>query len=277
MEWREEAIVLGIRRHGETSVVAELMTRSRGRHLGLVQGGRSRAQRPVLQPGNLVEARWRARLDEHLGSLTVEPVQLRSAGLMESAIALHAVQLLAAHIRLLPERDPHERLYDACQAILSQLQACEAVLRPQSASADHVEEAALIGHMMLRFELALLEEMGIGLDLEVCALSGATTGLSYVSPKTGRAVTAAAGAPWADKLLPLPAFLVQDSGCTVVELQSGYALTGHFLMRNIWEPRGINPPDSRYGFLSALVRYLEVRMAGPAANAQPHPVDGTAA
>ena len=108
MEWREEAIILGVRRHGETSVVAELMTRTRGRHLGLVRGGRSRRQQPVLQPGNRVEANWRARLDEHLGTLTVEPVEMRAAAFMESALALQGVQLLAAHIRLLAERDPHE-------------------------------------------------------------------------------------------------------------------------------------------------------------------------
>ena len=163
MEWREEGIVLGVRRQGETSAVAEVMTRERGRHLGLVRGGRSRRLQPVLQPGNQVEATWRARLDEHLGFMTVEPVQLRAARLMESAVGLHGIQLLAAHIRLLPERDPHPRLYDAIQTIVA-----------------HLEEPLLAGALILRVEVMLLEDLGFGLGLDTCAASGRRDDLVYV-------------------------------------------------------------------------------------------------
>ena len=165
MEWREEAIVLGVRRHGETSVIAEVMTRSRGRHLGIVRGGRSRRQQPVLQPGNTVEAHWRARLDEHMGTFVLEPLTLRAASLIESAAALNAVQLAAAHIRLLPERDPHPRLYDGLAVLIEHLTA------PQPVAA-----------LMLRFEIALLEELGFGLDLSQCAATGQTHDLVYHAP-----------------------------------------------------------------------------------------------
>ncbi len=158
MEWREEGIVLGVRRQGETSVVAEVMTRSRGRHLGLVRGGRSRRLQPVLQPGNTVDATWRARLDEHLGFMTVEPVTLRAARLMESAVGLYGIQLLAAHLRLLPERDAHPRLFDTLALIV-----------------EHLDDPVAAGSLILRFEIALLEELGFGLDLETCAATGGRT------------------------------------------------------------------------------------------------------
>ncbi|MBP0616012.1 DNA repair protein RecO [Jiella mangrovi] len=238
MEWREEAIVLGVRRHGETSVIAEVMTRSRGRHLGIVRGGRSRRQQPVLQPGNTVEAHWRARLDEHMGTFILEPLTLRAASLIESAAALNAVQLAAAHLRLLAERDPHPRLYDGLAVILEHL------AEPQTTSA-----------LMLRFEIALLEELGFGLDLAQCAATGQTSDLVYVSPKTGRAVSREAGAPWHDKLLPLPAFLAKEGGDEgAAEIAQGFRLTGYFLARNVFEPRGLKEPEARHGLIAALAK-----------------------
>ncbi|WP_102957821.1 DNA repair protein RecO [Mangrovicella endophytica] len=238
MEWREEAIVLGVRRHGETSVIAELMTRDRGRHLGLVRGGRSRKQQPVLQPGNQVDALWRARLDEHMGTLVLEPVELRAARLMESGVGLHGVQLLAAHLRLLPERDPHPRLYDGLRLIL-----------------DHLEDASDAGELILRFEVLLLEELGFGLDLDRCAATGTREDLVYVSPKSGRAVSRDAGAPWHDKLLALPAFLrASDQRAAGSELEEGFALTGFFLRRHVYEPRGLEESSSRNAILTAIRR-----------------------
>jgi len=238
MEWREEGIVLGVRRQGETSAVVEIMTRERGRHLGLVRGGRSRKLQPVLQPGNQVEANWRARLDEHLGFMTVEPLALRAAKLMETAIGLHGIQLLAAHVRLLPERDAHPRLYDALQTIV-----------------EHLEDPIAAGVMILRFEVALLEELGFGLDLETCAATGAREDLVYVSPKSGRAVSRAAGEPWKDRLLPLPGFLTE--GLTrpdAAHLAAGFRMTGFFLARHVWEPRAVEPPPSRAGALNEIAR-----------------------
>ncbi len=241
MEWREEGIVLGVRRQGETSAVAEVMTRERGRHLGLVRGGRSRRLQPVLQPGNQVEATWRARLDEHLGFMTVEPVQLRAARLMESAVGLHGIQLLAAHIRLLPERDPHPRLYDAIQTIVA-----------------HLEEPLLAGALILRFEVMLLEDLGFGLDLETCAASGRRDDLVYVSPKSGRAVSREAGEPWKDRLLPLPGFLAGGADAPdATGLTQGFRMTRFFLARHVWEPRALEEPVSRSGALGAIGRGSE--------------------
>ncbi|UIJ70560.1 DNA repair protein RecO [Aurantimonas sp. HBX-1] len=236
MEWREEAIVLGVKRHGETSVIAEVMTRERGRHLGLVRGGRSRKQQPVLQPGNSVEVHWRARLDEHMGTFVLEPVELRAARLMEDGVGLNGIQLVAAHLRLLAERDPHPRLYDGLMVIV-----------------DHLDTPDKAAELMLRFEIALLEELGFGLDLERCAATGRRDDLAYVSPKTGRAVSREAGAPWHDKLLPLPAFLSsQDTGADAASLAEAYRMTGYFLARHVFEPRGIAEPTSRGSFLAAV-------------------------
>ena len=236
MEWREDAIVLGVRRHGETSVIAEVMTRERGRHLGLVRGGRSRKQQPMLQPGNSVAIHWRARLDEHMGTFLIEPLELRAARLMENGIGLNGVQLVAAHLRLLAERDPHARLYDGLVVIV-----------------DHLDEPDKAAELMLRFEIALLEELGFGLDLERCAATGRRDDLVYVSPKTGRAVSRDAGEPWRDKLLPLPAFLIEsDTACDPQSLVDGFRMTGYFLSRHVFEPRGLAEPLSRAGFLAAI-------------------------
>ncbi|NDV86643.1 DNA repair protein RecO [Aurantimonas aggregata] len=236
MEWREEAIVLGVKRHGETSVIAEVMTRERGRHLGLVRGGRSRKQQPVLQPGNSVEVHWRARLDEHMGTFILEPVELRAARLMEDGVGLNGIQLVAAHLRLLAERDPHPRLYDGLMVIV-----------------DHLDTPDKAAELMLRFEIALLEELGFGLDLERCAATGRRDDLAYVSPKTGRAVSREAGAPWHDKLLPLPAFLnTEGTNADAASLADAYRMTGYFLARHVFEPRGIAEPASRGSFLAAV-------------------------
>ena len=241
MEWRDEGIILGLRKHGETSVIAEVMTRAHGRHLGIVRGGRSKRLQPVLQPGNSVDLVWRARLDEHLGQYQVELLNARAGRLMESAIGVHGVQAMAALLRLLPERDSHPRLHDAFAIILDSL--------------DTPEEA---GALYVRFELAVLEDLGFGLDLTACAATGARTDLVYVSPKSGRAVSAAAGAPWADRMLALPAFLPDRTQvCTSAEtLGQAFRLTGYFLGRHVFEPRGVEPPISRESFCTAALRAM---------------------
>jgi len=241
MEWHDEGIVLGTRKHGETSVILEAMTVAHGRHLGLVRGGRSKRLQPVLQPGNRVELTWRARLDEHLGTFQVEPLELNAARLIGSAVAVYGIQTLGAHLRLLPERDPHPGLFEALGVI-----------------AAHLDEPMAAGMLVARFELAVLEELGFGLDLSRCALTGGRENLAYVSPKSGRAVTREAGAPWADKLLPLPVFLTagSDALCDGQTLAQAFALTGFFLARHVYEPRGLSEPEARAGFLSALMRSL---------------------
>lgn len=241
MQWQDEGIIIGVRRHGETSVVAELMTRARGRHMGLVRGGRSRSMQPVLQPGNRVEAVWRARLDEHLGDFKLEPVNLRAARLMESATALYGVQAMGSLLRLLPERDPHPHLFEALDIIL-----------------DHMHDPAGAGELFVRFELAVLNDLGFGLDLGECAATGTLEDLVYVSPKSGRAVSRAAGAPYADRLLALPAFLGTQSNRSVdpQSLAVAFRLSGFFLNRHVYEPRGITENAARDGFVQAALKAL---------------------
>ncbi len=190
MEWTDTGIVLGTRRHGEANAILELMTREHGRHLGLVRGGAGTRLKPVLQAGNSVLATWRARLDEHLGHFTIEGLDLRAASFLPAAHAVYGVTHLAALMRLLPERDPHEFVFEALDAALDQL-----------------GDPATVAVLAARFELQLLAELGFGLDLSVCAATGTATDLVYVSPKSGRAVSRAAGEPWRDRLLVLPAFL----------------------------------------------------------------------
>jgi DNA repair protein RecO (recombination protein O) len=233
MQWSDDAIVLGCRRHGEAGVILELMTRDHGRHLGLVHGGRSRRLQPVLQPGNAVRAVWRARLDEHLGTYAVEGEELRSARLIRSPLALYGVATMAALLRLLPERDPHPGVFEAAAVLL-----------------DHLCEPSAPG-LFVRFELEMLAELGFGLDLTRCAATGARTDLIYVSPRSGRAVSAEAGAPYRDRLLALPGFLRgEGSDPSRDELRASFALTGHFLDRRVFEPRGLAAPEARARFVA---------------------------
>lgn len=247
MEWHDVGLVLGSRRLGEADALLELMTRTHGRHLGVVKGGRSRRWASSLQIGNRISVVWRARLDEHVGHYAVEPLDARAAALMADAVALNGVQTLAAHLRLLPERDPHPELYEALCAIL-----------------DHFDRPGLAAELVIRFELAVIDALGFGLDLTECALTGATTDLAWVSPKSGRAATREAGHPHADKLLRLPAFLANGEGddpadwgrASRDDLAAGFRLTAHFFARNVWDPRGLTPPETRAGFVAAVDRAL---------------------
>jgi DNA repair protein RecO (recombination protein O) len=238
MQWTDEGVIIGTRRHGETSLIVELMTLDHGRHLGLVRGGRSRRVLPSLQIGNSVSVTWRARLHEHLGAFAIEVTQPRAARLIEGPAALYAVQSLAALLRLLPERDPHTALYEALCAIL-----------------DLPDGPLLAAAMIVRFEVKLLDDLGFGLDLESCA-GGGEGDLIYVSPKSGRAVSQAAGEPYGDRLLALPGFLLAAPSANVPavrDILAGFDLTGYFLARHVIEPRGLGPQDAR----AALVALVE--------------------
>jgi DNA repair protein RecO (recombination protein O) len=241
MEWTDDGIVLGVRRHGESSAIVELLTREHGRHLGLVRGGASSRMRPLLQPGNGVRAVWRARLDEHLGTYAIEGTRLRAAALLASSHAVYGVTHLAALARLLPERDPHEDIFELLEHTLDDF--------------DDAGEAAV---HLVRFELAMLSELGFGLDLDNCAATGETTELIYVSPKSGGAVSRVAGEPWRDRLLRLPPFLRNSedraNGWSDQDLQDGFALTGLFLLRHVLEPRGQHHSDAREGFINAVMK-----------------------
>jgi DNA repair protein RecO (recombination protein O) len=239
MEWSDEGVVLAVRPHGETGAVLELFTRAHGRHLGLVYGGRSRKLRPILQTGNHVDATWKARLADHLGHFAVEFRKGFAAGIMDDAAALAGLTSIAALTRLLPERDPHPNLYEVTLFVLGFL-----------------DERAMWPALVVRWELALLEELGFGLDLASCAATGKTADLVYVSPKSGRAVSAEAGEPYKDRLLALPAFLrARATGAVTDEdLHAGFALTGHFLDTRVLRPRDMQLPDARARLLSYLGR-----------------------
>jgi DNA repair protein RecO (recombination protein O) len=208
MQWQDQAIIIGVKRHGETSVIAEVMTRGRGRHLGLVRGGRSRSMQPVLQPGNEVELTWRARLDEHLGEYRLEPLKLRAARLMETATAVYGVQAMGALLRLLPERDPHPHLFEALEVIL-----------------DNLHSPADAGELFVRFELAVLNDLGYGLDLAECAATGVRADLA--------------------------------------NLTAAFRLTSFFLHRHVYEPRGIEAGAAREGFVQAALKALKASSKPP--------------
>lgn len=237
MEWMDEGVILSARAHGETSAIVEVFTRDHGRHLGLVMGGRSRRLRPVLQTGNHVEARWRARLEDQLGHLSVEMRRGFAANVLDSAMALNALESMAALVRLLPERDPHPNLYEITLFIL-----------------DLMGDEHGLPALLARWELALLDELGFGLDLSACAATGANDQLIYVSPRSGRAVSASAGEPYKHKLLRLPAFLRggASAGVTRGDVTDAFRLTGFFLQARALEPRGLQLPEPRERLVAGL-------------------------
>ena len=216
MDWRDEGAVLSMRPHGESAAIIEVFTRGHGRHAGVVRGGASRRMAAVVQPGTQVDVVWRARLDDQIGSYTVEPLQSR-AGLMADRLALAGLNAICAMLHAaLPERESHPTLYRHSIALLNALQSA-------GWPPDY-----------LRWELALLEELGFALDLTRCAITGSREDLAYVSPKTGRAVSRemAAGQPWERHLLPLPPFLLSGTAPEAPEIAPALQLSAHFLARH---------------------------------------------
>jgi len=242
MHWIDEGVILSVRPHGETAAVAEIFTRTHGRHLGLVHGGRSGRLRPVLQTGNHVEAVWKARLAEHLGQVRVELRRGYAAMVMEDALALAGLSSMCALARLLPERDPHPSLFEVTLFVLGFL-----------------DEGAVWPALMVRWELALLDELGFGLDLSSCAATGTKEDLIYVSPKSGRAVSASAGEPYKDKLLRLPTFLVKSRQGAIMpqDVIAGLTITGHFLEARVLIPRGEEMPEARLRFKELIERRVK--------------------
>ena len=237
MDWTDEGFVLSARKHGENAAIVTLLTHDNGRHAGLVRGGGSRRARGVYQAGNLVSARWRARLDEHLGAYSCELLYPYAAQLLGEPLQLMALASAVATLdRLLPERAPHPEMFDAFHAVLKAFRVGDGWL------ADFV-----------RWELSLLSALGYGLDLSRCAATGIADGLIYVSPRTGHAVSAAAGEPWRGKLLKLPSFLRREiCAGTLPEILDGLTLTGHFLARCAKETAAQPLPEARTRLLDRL-------------------------
>ncbi len=237
MQWTDEAIVLSARRQGEGSLTLSLLTRAHGRHRGLARGGQKSRQRGLFEPGSRVVAAWQARLAEHLGLLRLEPVDNVAALLLDDPLRLACLEAATSLTEAaLPEREPHPVVHAALGELL-----------------DHLARDAAYAASHLRFELTLLAELGFGLDLAACAVTGTTAELAYVSPKTGRAVSVAAGAAYKDRLLVLPRLLggIGGPGGDVEDLLAGLALAGFFLDRHLFPPGGgrVMPP--------ARARYVE--------------------
>jgi DNA repair protein RecO (recombination protein O) len=247
IEWTDEGIVLSARRHGESAAIVALLTREHGRHLGLVPGGAGRRARGLYEPGNRLRAVWRARLAEHLGHYACELLESRAAELLDDGARLAALGAATSVVDAgLPEREPHARLFDGLDALIATLQ--DGPPLPVWAA------------RYVRFELDLLADLGFGLDLARCAATGATEGLAYVSPKTGRAVSAAAAEPYRDRLLPLPAFLARsgdaENGAPSADILAGLALTGFFLAQHVFSQRPAGPPAARDRLVTLLQRAL---------------------
>ena len=242
MEWRDHGIVLGERRHGESGAIVTLLTAEHGRHAGRVRSTQGARTRGIFVPGNLVLASWRARLDEHLGTYTAELVTPFAARLLEDPGRLACLASACALTDLaLPEREPHPRAFAALGALMEDAQA------PGWAAA------------YVRWELGFLAELGFGLDLRWCAVTGTTADLRYVSPRTGRAVSEAAAAPWRDRLLGLPAFLIDPTAAASADdLRAGLALTGHFLVAHLFAPHGRAEPAARVRLLERIGRLATV-------------------
>ncbi|MEO6300028.1 MAG: DNA repair protein RecO [Paracoccaceae bacterium] len=238
MEWRDEGALLTMRVHGESAAIIEVFTAAHGRHAGVVRGGGSRRMAAVLEPGTQVQVTWSARLDEHLGVFVVEPLVSRAA-ILGDRLALAGLNAVCALLHVaLAERDPHAALWVKTVALLDML----------AAGADWPK-------VYLRWELDLLEELGFGLDLSSCAVTGSREDLAFVSPKSGRAVSRGAAGEWEARLLPLPAVLLGQGPASGVEMVQGLALTGHFLNRGLQAvlgDRGL--PEARGRLLALLAR-----------------------
>ncbi len=237
MEWRADGILIALRRHGESAAIVEIFTAEHGRHLGVVRGGASRKMAPLLQVGAQLDATWKARLADHIGSYTVELKRGRAAEVMDDRVALAGMSSVCALLSFaLPERAAYPALYARSLALLDGL------------GAERWAEA------YLGWEMALLEEMGFGLDLSACAVSGSTQDLAYVSPKSGRAVSRGAAGEWVDRLLPLPPVL-RGVGGDSAEIAQGLKTTGHFLSQNLARSLGERPlPAARQRLVDLLSR-----------------------
>ena len=237
MDWRDEGMRVAMRTHGESAAIIEVLTAAHGRHAGVVRGGGSRRMAATLQPGTGLALEWRARLDDHIGSFTVEPLRSR-AHLLADRLALAGLLAACALLRLaLPEREPHPGLYPDTLALFDRFGT----------------EGWTTAY--LRWELRLLEELGFGLDLRACAVTGAVEGLAFVSPKTGRAVTMAAAGDWADRLLPLPAGIAGAAFLTPAAVVEGLKLTGFFLDRGLRPVLHDKPlPEARSRLVDLLSR-----------------------
>jgi DNA repair protein RecO (recombination protein O) len=239
IEWRDEGALIRVRKHGESSAIIEVFTPSRGLTSGIVRGGTSRKIAPTLQPGAQLDVTWKARLEDHLGSFTVEPIRSRTAQVMQDRLALAGLNAVTRLLSfLLPDREAHAPLYARTVQLL-----------------DLLGQNDVWPLAYLQWEVALLDEMGFGMDLSACAVSGLNDDLFYVSPRTGRAVSRLAAGEWADRLLPLPHVLLGKGDADLNEIVLALRTTGHFLNNHLSKSLGDLPiPEARQRLIDTMRR-----------------------
>ncbi len=239
MEWRDQGVLLSVRRHGESSAIIDVFTEEHGRHSGVVRGGASRKMAPILQPGTQLDVAWRARLEDHIGSYTAEPIRSRSGHVLSDRLALAGLNSVVSLLGFcLPEREPQTSIYRRTIGVL-----------------DLLSEPEIWPLAYLRWEVGLLEDLGFGLDLSSCAVTGARDGLVYVSPKSGRAVSAEGAGDWAQRLLPLPPVLLRQGDAPDQEIAQALETTGFFLREHLAPMVGNRPlPEARARFVETFMR-----------------------
>jgi len=247
MEWQDQGIVLSASRHGEADALLEVMTKSHGRARGFIKGGLGRRNKASLQAGNSLSLTWRSRLETNLGRFSVELVHSPLGSMMGDGARLSALAAACAVVgSAMTERETHQSVYESLEAVIRLLE--------HEGGSVAVWAAALA-----RLELGILTELGYGLDLSECASTGATEDLVYISPKSGRAVSTAAGLPYKGKLLDLPPFLLPGGPrlSSAQEAVDAMKLTGFFLDRNVWVVRGKGQPGARERLFASLLKIAE--------------------
>ena len=239
MEWRDQGVLLSMRRHGESSAIIDVFTEEHGRHAGVVRGGASRKMAPILQPGAQLDVAWRARLEDHIGSYSVEPLRARSGHILSDRLALSGLNAVTSLLSFsLPEREPQPSIYRRTMGVL-----------------DLLGEPEIWPLAYLRWEIGLLEDLGFGMDLSSCAVTGALDGLVYVSPKSGRAVSKAGAGDWADRLLALPPVMLRQGEAPDHEIAQALETTGFFLKEHLAPMMRNRPlPDARARFVETFLR-----------------------
>jgi DNA repair protein RecO (recombination protein O) len=241
MEWTANALIIGTRAHGESSAIIDVFCREHGHCTGLVRGGNARRLRPVLQIGNMAQVTWRARLSEHLGTFSVDAGRAFGAEALTDRLLLAGVSSMCALLQITPERQAYPRLYDTVMVLLEEL-----------------GEADIWLPLLVRFEVALLEEVGFGLDLSTCAATGVSENLTHVSPRSGRAVSHDAAQPYLEQLFALPTFLRDPQAtASMAEVLEGLTLTGHFLERRVYAPHQMSLPPARARLIENIARVVK--------------------
>jgi len=246
MEWDAPAIILDVRPFGEGDAIATVMTEAHGAHRGLARGGASRGRAALWQPGNLAQVRWVGRLTDQLGSFTAELVHPAAALAMDDALQLAMLTAACAVAEgALPEREAHPRLFDGLLGLIARLSAGAAQLAEQ-----------------IRWEVLLLADLGYGLDFSACPVTGATEGLVYVSPKSGRALTAEGAGAWAPRMLASPALLLGEDDGDAGQWRDGLRLTGYFLTRDVFGLRHLPLPQARQALYDRVAKLAETESDG---------------